>query len=179
MTHTSTRHSRVTCRHGRAGPVSPGATGLAYAVPLPSTPLLAGARRASTGRTPTPSRSRARRPVTIRRSGPTRSSGRRHPRSGSSSAGARRWSALVGIERGGRHVFDTVSWSPHEVLLGVDQEHLGFRASVLVEAERVVVSTIVEVRNRRGRAYSALVRRVHPLVVRTLLSTRGADVATS
>jgi hypothetical protein len=32
------------------------------------------------------------------------------------------------------------------------------------------VSTIVEVRNRRGRAYSALVRRVHPFVVRSTLA---------
>ena len=77
---------------------------------------------------------------------------------------------LVGIERGGRHVFDTVSWSPDEVLIGIDQKHLGFRASVLVQAEQVVVSTIVEVRNRRGRAYSALVRKVHPLVVRSALA---------
>ena len=36
--------------------------------------------------------------------------------------------------------------------------------------DRVVVSTIVEVRNRRGRAYSALVRRIHPWVVRTMLA---------
>ena len=41
---------------------------------------------------------------------------------------------MVGIERGGRHVFDTVSWRPAEVLLGTDQGHLAFRASVLVEA---------------------------------------------
>ncbi len=77
---------------------------------------------------------------------------------------------LVGIERGTRHAFDLVSSSPNEVLLGIDQKHLGFRASVLVRADRVVVSTIVEVRNRRGRAYSALVRRIHPLVVRSSLA---------
>jgi len=84
----------------------------------------------------------------------------------------------VGIERGDPHVFDTVSWNPREVLLGTDQEHLAFRASVLVEADRVVLSTVVDVRNRRGRAYSALVRRVHPFVVRTLLSRAGRAMAT-
>ena len=72
----------------------------------------------------------------------------------------------VGIERGGRHVFKTVSRTDNEVLLGVDQAHLGFRASVLVEVDRVVVSTLVELRNRRGRAYFAIVRRLHPMVVR-------------
>lgn len=76
----------------------------------------------------------------------------------------------VGIERGGNHVFDTVSWTPSEVLLGVDQAHLAFRASVLVEPGRLVVSTVVEVRNRRGLAYSALVRRIHPYVVRAMLA---------
>ncbi len=84
---------------------------------------------------------------------------------------------LVGIERGGRHVFDIVAWSPDEVLLGIDQRHLGFRASVLVQSDRVVVSTIVEVHNRRGRAYSALVRRVHPLVVRTSLAHAARKMA--
>ncbi len=76
----------------------------------------------------------------------------------------------VGIERGGRHVFDTVAWRPDEVLLGIDQRHLAFRASVLVEDGRVVLSTVVDVRSGRGRFYSGIVRRVHPLVVRSLLA---------
>jgi uncharacterized protein DUF2867 len=83
----------------------------------------------------------------------------------------------VGIERAGRHVFDTVARTDHEVLLGVDQEHLGFRASVLVEPDRVVLSTVVELRNRRGRAYFALVRRLHPLVVRGMLSRAARTMA--
>ena len=77
---------------------------------------------------------------------------------------------LVGIEPGGRHVFDTVARAPHEVLVGTDQRHLGFRASVLLEQDRVVLSTLVQCRNRRGRAYSAVVRRLHPIVVRGLLA---------
>jgi hypothetical protein len=84
---------------------------------------------------------------------------------------------VVGVERGGPHVFETVSWRPGEVLLGTDQEHLGFRVSVLVEPDRVVVSTVVQVRNRRGRAYSALVRRAHPLVVRDALAKAGRRAA--
>ena len=86
---------------------------------------------------------------------------------------------LIGIEPGGRHVFDTVSWRPDEVLLGVDQGHLGFRASVLVEPGRVVVSTVVEVRSRRGAAYSALVRRIHPFVVRSMLGRAARTMAVS
>lgn len=85
----------------------------------------------------------------------------------------------VGIERGGRHVFDTVARTDNEVLLGVDQAHLGFRASVLVDADRVVVSTVVELHNRRGRAYFALVRRIHPIVVRRMLARAARTMAVS
>jgi hypothetical protein len=76
---------------------------------------------------------------------------------------------LVGIERGGSHAFDTVAWNADEVLLGIDQRHLSFRASVLVEPTRVVLSSVVQVHSRRGRAYSAVVRRIHPVVVRAML----------
>ena len=85
----------------------------------------------------------------------------------------------MGIERGGRHVFTTVSRTDNEVLLGVDQAHLGFRASVLVEPDRVVVSTLVELRNRRGRAYFAVVRRMHPMVVRGMLTRAARKMAAS
>jgi len=85
----------------------------------------------------------------------------------------------VGIERGGRHVFATVARTEHEVLVGADQAHLGFRASVLVEPDRVVLSTVVELRNRRGRAYFALVRRLHPLVVRGMLARAARTMAGS
>ena len=81
---------------------------------------------------------------------------------------------LCGIEPGTPRAFGFVAWSPDEVLLGIDQRHLAFRASVLIRPDRVVVSTIVEVRNRRGRVYSALVRRIHPWVVRTMLA-RAVD----
>ena len=83
----------------------------------------------------------------------------------------------MGIERAGSNVFTTVSRTDHEVLLGVDQHHLGFRASVLVEPDRVVLSTVVELHNRRGRAYFALVRRLHPLVVRRMLARAAKQIA--
>jgi len=76
----------------------------------------------------------------------------------------------VGIEPGGSKVFTTVARTDNEVLLGADQSHLGFRASVLVEHNRVVVSTVVELHNRRGSAYFAFVSRLHPFVVRRMLA---------
>ncbi len=65
------------------------------------------------------------------------------------------------------------------MLLGADQAHLGFRASVFVEVDRVVLSTVVELRNRRGRAYFALVRRLHPMVVRGMLTRAAKKMAAS
>jgi len=86
---------------------------------------------------------------------------------------------VLGIERGGSHVFDTVCRTSNEVLLGVDQNHLGYRVSVLVEPERVVLSTVVELRNRRGAAYFAVVRRIHPFVVGSMLTRAARAMAAS
>jgi hypothetical protein len=83
---------------------------------------------------------------------------------------------LVGIDRAGRGAFDPVACTDDEVLLGIDQSHLAFRASVLCEPERVVVSTVVHLHNRRGRLYSLLVRRLHPAVVRAMLRRAAARV---
>ena len=83
----------------------------------------------------------------------------------------------VGIERGGKTAFCTVARTSDEVVLGVDQRHLDFRASVRVEQDRVVLATLVKVHNRRGAAYFALVRRVHPLVVRSMLARAARAMA--
>jgi hypothetical protein len=77
---------------------------------------------------------------------------------------------LVGIARGGRSSFDTLARTDEEVLLGTDERHLDFRASVRREPQRVVLTTVVRLHNQRGRGYFALVRRVHPVVVRGMLS---------
>lgn len=84
---------------------------------------------------------------------------------------------FVGIEPGGQHVFDAVAGTEREVLLGTDQKHLSFRASVLLEPSRVVLSTVVQVHNRRGRVYSVLVRLLHPFVVRTMLARAARTMA--
>lgn len=80
---------------------------------------------------------------------------------------------LVGIARGGSSSFDPVARTGEEVLLGTDEQHLDFRASVLREPDRVVLSTVVQLHGARGRGYFALVRLVHPVIVRAML-TRAA-----
>lgn len=79
----------------------------------------------------------------------------------------------LGLKRGGDSLFAVVARSDDEVLLGADDKHLDFRASVLRQDDRVVVSTVVQLHNACGRAYFAPVRLVHPLMVRAML-TRAA-----
>lgn len=80
---------------------------------------------------------------------------------------------LVGIARGDAASFATVARAADEVLLGTDERHLDFRASVRREPDRVVLSTVVTLHNRRGRLYFAPVRLLHPVIVRAML-TRAA-----
>jgi 2-polyprenyl-6-methoxyphenol hydroxylase-like FAD-dependent oxidoreductase len=76
---------------------------------------------------------------------------------------------LVGTDRGRPSTFDTRTRTEHEVLLGTDERHLSFRVSVRTELDQVTLSTVVQLHNGRGRAYFALVRAFHPIVVRAVL----------
>lgn len=175
-------NAQITSVRSGAGPhhlplVRPARSGGVYAIPLPTTRLLAGALPhidwSDAYAVPTPS-----------------SAPHRDPQEWADAIfqGPPLWIRvlfgvrevvvrMVGIERGGDHVFATVSRRPDEVLIGTDQRHLAFRASVLLEQDRVVLSTVVHQRNRRGRAYSALVRRIHPWVVRGLLARAARKMA--
>ena len=83
----------------------------------------------------------------------------------------------LGIERGDASAFDTIARNDREVLLGTDAGHLAFRAGVLVQPDAdgttVTVATLAASRTRAGRGYLAVVRRVHPLVVRAMLRHAG------
>lgn len=83
---------------------------------------------------------------------------------------------LVGLDRAEpRHVFAERARTADEVLLGGDGRHFDLRISVYVEPGAVVCSTLTRARTRRGRAYLALVGRVHPVVVRAMLARAGRD----
>jgi Protein of unknown function (DUF2867) len=86
---------------------------------------------------------------------------------------------FAGIERGDRSTFATVRHTDDEVLVGTDAGHLDFRASVLREERRVVLSTVVRLRNRRGRLYWSVVRHVHPVVVRAMLGRAAQRLSTA
>ena len=84
---------------------------------------------------------------------------------------------LIGVARADATAFATVARTDREVLLGTDAAHLDFRADVLVTpgatGTTVTVSTVAATRSRAGRVYLAIVRLVHPAVVRAML--RRAD----
>lgn len=78
--------------------------------------------------------------------------------------------AVVGIDRGEpADFFSTRERTETEVLLGGDPGHLRFRASVLVADGAVTLTTVSAPSNSKGRAYLAVVRRVHPSVIRAML----------
>jgi hypothetical protein len=76
----------------------------------------------------------------------------------------------VGIPPATRHAFDTISVEGNTVVLGQDDRHLDFRASIVVDSDRVTVLTTATTKNRRGRLYLSLVRLVHPFIVRSMLA---------
>lgn len=84
---------------------------------------------------------------------------------------------LVGIERADSAAFNTLARRDDEVLLGTDAGHLDFRVSIWRTSDAVTVTTVVQCHNRRGRLYSMLVRRVHPAVVRAMLSRAARTAA--
>ena len=78
--------------------------------------------------------------------------------------------------------FQTYSAAPKEVVPGLDDKHLDFRVSVLLEAQgpaetRVWVSTAVQFHNAFGRFYFAVIKPFHGLVVRALLRHGQARLA--
>ena len=69
--------------------------------------------------------------------------------------------------------FHVCERTENEILLGLDDNHLDFRVSILLETEgddrRVVVSTIVRFNNWVGRAYFIPVKQGHKIIVKALL----------
>lgn len=76
--------------------------------------------------------------------------------------------------------FPVLGCAAHEIILGEDDRHLDFRASVLLlpddsGARRLVATTAVRCHNLFGRTYLAVITPFHVLVVRSNLSRLGRD----
>lgn len=75
--------------------------------------------------------------------------------------------------------FPVLGRSANEIILGEDDRHLDFRASVLLQPDsrRLVVTTAVRRHNRLGGTYLWVIRPFHVLVVRSNLSRLGLSDA--
>jgi hypothetical protein len=74
--------------------------------------------------------------------------------------------------------FPAIGHSASELVLGEEDSHLDFRASVLLQeadrgSRRLVVTTAVRCHNLLGRGYLTLIKPFHVLVVRSNLSRLG------
>lgn len=79
-------------------------------------------------------------------------------------------------ERVGRehiHFFPVLSRSEREIIVGEDDSHLDFRASLMLRqagdgaGRELVVTTVVHCHNRLGRVYLAAITPFHRLIVRS------------
>jgi hypothetical protein len=81
-------------------------------------------------------------------------------------------------ERAGRehiHFFPVLSRSEREIILGEDDSHLDFRASLMLRqagdgaGQELVITTVVHCHNSLGRVYLAVITPFHRLIVRSFL----------
>jgi hypothetical protein len=71
-------------------------------------------------------------------------------------------------------IFSIFGKTENELLLGIDDNHLDVRVSLLKSQRNgvphYVLSTVVKVHNLLGRLYMAPVGRIHPFVVRSMMA---------
>ncbi|MES1937532.1 DUF2867 domain-containing protein [Salinisphaera hydrothermalis] len=83
---------------------------------------------------------------------------------------------------GAEHVdfFRVISHSRNEVILGEDDRHLDFRASLLLrekcdgDRSQLIATTVVHCHNRLGRAYLFMIAPFHRQVIRSNLAAAAA-----
>ena len=76
---------------------------------------------------------------------------------------------VLGLRPAGTSNFPVVARAADEVLVGSDDRHLDFRASVLRVGQTVDVATVVHTHNLLGDLYLMAVRMVHGPMVRRML----------
>jgi hypothetical protein len=63
-----------------------------------------------------------------------------------------------------------IDQTTNEVVLGLDDKHLDFRAGIAITDGQIVLTTVVKINNRVGRLYWTVVRWFHPWIARSAVS---------
>ncbi|MDR1385686.1 MAG: DUF2867 domain-containing protein [Planctomycetaceae bacterium] len=68
-------------------------------------------------------------------------------------------------------VFPIIDQNGNEVLMGVDDKHLNFRVSVLIDRERshICITTAVHYNNRWGKMYFLIIKPFHRIIVHSMI----------
>lgn len=85
-----------------------------------------------------------------------------------------RVAAILGLRAASPETFGILAQNEQEVVIGSNDRHLDFRASVRCADGAVSVITIVQIHNLLGRLYVVPVRLVHAVMVRRMLLRAAA-----
>ena len=68
-------------------------------------------------------------------------------------------------------IFPVIAQTENEIIMGINDRHLNFRVSVLIDREKsyIYLTTLVQYRNRLGKAYFLLVKPFHKFIVRSII----------
>ncbi|MDR0581541.1 MAG: DUF2867 domain-containing protein [Prevotellaceae bacterium] len=68
-------------------------------------------------------------------------------------------------------IFPVIAQTENEIIMGINDRHLNFRVSVLIDREKsyIYVTTLVQYNNRFGNAYFLLIKPFHNLIVRSVM----------
>jgi hypothetical protein len=68
-------------------------------------------------------------------------------------------------------IFPVIAQTENEIVMGIDDRHLNFRVSVLLDSEKSYIysTTLVHYNNGWGKAYFLLIRPFHKIIVRSLM----------
>ena len=68
-------------------------------------------------------------------------------------------------------IFPVIAQTENEIVMGINDRHLNFRVSVLIDREKsyIYLTTLVQYNNRFGEAYFLLVKPFHNLIVRSVM----------
>jgi hypothetical protein len=75
-------------------------------------------------------------------------------------------------------IFPVIAQTENEVIMGINDKHLNFRVSVLIDREKsyIYTTTLVQYNNRLGKAYFLLIKLFHRIIVRSMMRKHESSI---